>query len=231
VFSHSERQFLILSESVHDRLSLASDAVRKDTHLDSPRVGGIKLALQDWYVSLKNGAIAFFCRQRRSRLTPPTLTAPENDISRGERTMYLKLRSIAGVSLCFLGLVSPFVFAAEQPSTPLPTAQLVTVEGAEHTYQLIDKGGRVVTATVPSQSVADIKTRTPDRTVRAVVASIDMTSNQTKVVTDAGQTLVLAMAHETLAGLQVGDAFTLTASPQGGLTAVVSPRGEVAAHR
>jgi hypothetical protein len=145
--------------------------------------------------------------------------------------VYLKLRSISGVALCFLGLVSPLAFAATQPSTSLPTAQLVAVEGAAHTYRLIDKGGRVVTTTVPSQSVTDIKTNNSDRTVRAVVASIDMTTNRTKVTTDAGQTLVLAMAHETLAGLQVGDAFTLAVSPQGELTAVVSPRGEIAAQR
>jgi hypothetical protein len=89
----------------------------------------------------------------------------------------------------------------------------------------------MVTATVPAQSVADIQKRNPDGTIRAVVASIDMTTNRTKVVTDAGQTLVLAMAHETLAGLQIGDAFTLAVSPQGGLTAVVSPRGEIAVQR
>jgi hypothetical protein len=107
----------------------------------------------------------------------------------------------------------------------------VAVEGAAQTYQLIDRGGRIVTATVPAQSFTDIKTPNPDGTVRAVVASIDLTTNRTKVVTDAGQTLVLAMTHETLAGLQVGDAFTLTVSPQGELTAVVSPRGEIAAQR
>jgi hypothetical protein len=107
----------------------------------------------------------------------------------------------------------------------------VAVEGAAQTYQLIDRGGRIVTATVPAQSFTDIKTPNPDGTVRAVIASSDLTTNRTKVVTDAGQTLVLAMAHETLAGLQVGDAFTLTVSPQGELTAVLSPRGEIAVHR
>ena len=135
--------------------------------------------------------------------------------------MYAKLCSTLGMALCLLGLASPLVFAAEPPSTSLSRAELVAVEGASHTYQLIDRGGRMVTATVPAQSFADIQTRNPDGTVRAVVASIDMTTNRTKVVTDAGQTLVLAMAHETLAGLQVGDAFTLT----------VSPRGEIAAQR
>ena len=107
----------------------------------------------------------------------------------------------------------------------------MAVEGASQTYHLIDRGGRIVTATVPAQSFTDIKTPNPDNTVRAVVASIDLTTNRTKVVTDAGQTLVLAMAHQTLAGLQVGDAFTLAVSPQGELTAVVSPRGEIAAQR
>jgi hypothetical protein len=58
-----------------------------------------------------------------------------------------------------------------------------------------------------------------------------MTTNRTKVVTDAGQTLVLAMARETLADLQIGDAFTLAVSPQGGFTAVVSPRDEIAVQR
>jgi len=135
--------------------------------------------------------------------------------------MYAKLCSTLGVALCLLGLASPLVFAAEPPSTLLSRAELVAVEGASYTYQLIDRGGRMVTATVPAQSFADIQTRNPDGTVHAVVASIDMTTNRTKVVTDAGQTLVLAMAHETLAGLQVGDAFTLT----------VSPRGEIAAQR
>jgi hypothetical protein len=141
--------------------------------------------------------------------------------------MYTKLCNTLGVALCLLGLASPVVFAAEPPST----AQIVAVEGASQTYQLIDRGGRMVTTTVPSQSFADIQRRNPDGTIRAVVAAIDLTTNRTKVVTDAGQTLVLAMAHQTLAGLQVGDAFTLTVSPQGELTAVVSPRGESAAQR
>jgi hypothetical protein len=131
------------------------------------------------------------------------------------------------VALCLLGLASPPIFAAEPPAR----AQLVAVEGASQTYQLIDRGGKTVTATVPAQSFTDIKTPNPDNTVRAVVASVDLTTNRTKVVTDAGQTLILAMAHETLAGLQVGDAFTLAVSPQGELTAVVSPRGESAVHR
>jgi len=145
--------------------------------------------------------------------------------------MRTKLYRALSVALCLLGLAAPLVFAAEPPPTSPSRAQLVAVEGASQTYHLIDRGGRVVTATVPAQSFTDIKTPNPDGTVRTVVASIDLTTNQTKVVTDAGQTLVLAMAHQTLAGLQVGDAFTLTVSPQGELTAVLSSRGEIAAQR
>lgn len=145
--------------------------------------------------------------------------------------MYTKLCNTLGVALCLLGLASPLVFAAEPPSISPSRAQIVAVEGASHTYHLIDQGGRMVTATVPAQSVADIQKRNPDGTIRAVVASIDMTTNRTKVVTDAGQTLVLAMARETLADLQIGDAFTLAVSPQGGFTAVVSPRDEIAVQR
>jgi hypothetical protein len=40
-----------------------------------------------------------------------------------------------------------------------------------------------------------------------------MTANQVKAKTDAGQVLILAVPHESLAGLQLGDTFTL-AVPQ-----------------
>ena len=139
--------------------------------------------------------------------------------------MRLKLRSIIVVTLCLLGVVSPLVFAAEQPSKPPLTAQLIAVEGASHTYRLIDYDGRVITATVPSQSVTDIQARNPDGTVHATLAAIDLATNRAKVKTDAGQILVLAMAHEALAGLQLGDTFTFAVSPSGELTAVVSSRG------
>ena len=124
--------------------------------------------------------------------------------------MYRNLRSTLGVALCLLGLVSPLVFAAEQPSKPLPTAQLIAVEGASHTYHLIDYDNRVVTADVPAQSIADIRTSNPDGTVRATVVSIDLTTNRVKAQTDAGQVLVLAMAREALGSMKIGDTFTLT---------------------
>jgi len=125
--------------------------------------------------------------------------------------MYRNLRNTIGVALGLLGLAFTLVFAAEQPPKPLPTAQLVAVEGASHTYQLIDYDHRVIPATVPAQSVTDIQTRNPDGSVRVTVAAIDMTTNQMKASTDAGQVLVLAMPHEELGNMKIGDTFTLMA--------------------
>ena len=127
--------------------------------------------------------------------------------------MYRNLRSILGITLCLLALASPLIFAAEQPAKPLPAAKLVAVEGAAYTYQLIDYDGRVITTTVPAQSITDIQSSRPDGLMRVTLIAIDMSTNQVKTKTDAGQVLVLAMPHEALAGLQLGDTFTLT-TPQ-----------------
>jgi hypothetical protein len=131
-------------------------------------------------------------------------------MARGAKVMYRNLRSTLGVALFLLGLVSPLVFAAEQPSKPLPAAQLIAVEGASHTYHLIDYDKRVITANVPAQSITDIQTSNPDGTVRATVVSIDLTTNRVKAQTDAGQVLVLAIAREDLGSVKLGDTFTLT---------------------
>ena len=135
--------------------------------------------------------------------------------------MYRNLRSILGVTLCFLGLVSPLVFAADQASKPLPAAQLIAVEGAAHMYRLTDYDNRVVTTTVPAQSMTDIQTSKPDGTVRAAIVSIDSTTNRVRARTDVGQVLVLAMAPEALGSMQIGDTFTLAVSTR---TAVVEQR-------
>jgi hypothetical protein len=128
---------------------------------------------------------------------------------RGEKAMYRSLRSALGVALCLLGLVSPLVIAAEQPSKSLPTAQLIAVEGASHTYKSIDYDNRVITTSVPAQSITDIQTSSPDGTVRATVVSIDLTTNRVKAQTDAGQVLVLAIAREEIGSIKLGDTFTL----------------------
>jgi hypothetical protein len=117
------------------------------------------------------------------------------------------------MALGLLGLVSSLVFAAQPASKSLPAAQLIAVEGAAHTYHVTDCDGRVITTTVPAQSLADIQTTNPDGTVQATIVAIDMTANRVKAKTDAGQILILAVPHESLAGLQLGDTFAL-AVPQ-----------------
>jgi len=87
--------------------------------------------------------------------------------------------------------------------------QLVAVEGASHTYRLIDYDHRVIPAAVPAQSVADIQTRTPDGTLQATIASVDVTSSRLKATTDAGQVLILAMPRQELGSMKIGDTFTL----------------------
>ena len=123
--------------------------------------------------------------------------------------MYRNLQNVLGMALCLLVLGFPRVFAADQPSRLLPTAQLVAVEGASHTYHLIDYDKRVVTAAVPAQSLADVRTSNPDGTVRVTVSSLDATTGQMKVTTDAGQVLVLAMPREELGRMRIGDTFIL----------------------
>ena len=123
--------------------------------------------------------------------------------------MYHNLRRTFGVTLCLLGLASPLVFAAEPPSKPLPAAQLVAVEGASHTYRVMDYDHRVIKASVPAQSITDVQTRHADGTVQATVASIDMTTGRIQASTDAGQVLVLVIPHDDLGSMKIGDTFTL----------------------
>jgi hypothetical protein len=128
--------------------------------------------------------------------------------------MYRNLRRTFGVTLCLLGLASPLVCAAEPPSKPLPAAQLVAVEGASDTYRLMDYDHRVIKASVPAQSITDVKTRHSDSTVQATVASIDMTTGQIRASTDAGQVLVLAIPRDDLGSMKVGDTFALVVPQQ-----------------
>jgi len=122
--------------------------------------------------------------------------------------MRLTSWSILGMALGLVGLVFPYAMAAEQASRPLPSAQLMAVEGASNTYHLIDYDGRVVTAVVPSQSTTDIQ-HSSDNTVHATLASVDAATNRAKVVTREGQILVLTLAPQALQGLQIGDPVEL----------------------
>jgi len=118
--------------------------------------------------------------------------------------MHLTSWSILGMALGLVGSLFPDAMAAEQAAKPLPSAQLVAVEGASTTYHLIDYDGRVVTAVVPSQSTTDIQ-HSSNNTVHATLASVDSATHRVKVVTREGQTLVLTLAPQALQGLQIGD--------------------------
>jgi hypothetical protein len=98
--------------------------------------------------------------------------------------------------------------APPQPSAPVAT--IVSVEGASTTYHTRDWNGKRVTVRVPSQSVADIRDKDADGTVRATITSVDPASQRVRVRTSEGQTIVLAMAPEALAGLKAGDRFIFT---------------------
>jgi hypothetical protein len=130
-------------------------------------------------------------------------------IMKGGRTMGLTSRIILGVALCLLSLVPPLGRAAEQAVPRLPTVRLVAVEGTSTTYRLKDYAGKVVMAIVPAQSSADIQGLSADSTVRATLAAVDGAANRVKVVTQAGQVLILEMTPEALKGMQIGDTFDL----------------------
>ena len=122
---------------------------------------------------------------------------------------HLLMVGCLGVALVLTGARS--AATADQPSVTI-----VSIEGAITTYESIDRDGKVVTVQVPSKSAADIKGADAQGTVQATVTAIDTTTNQVKVQTPAGQTIVLAMPSAAIQSLQIGDPFTFTvpASPQ-----------------
>ena len=117
-------------------------------------------------------------------------------------------------ALRLLSSVALTVFLTCPVAAQGPRAKIVSVEGAATTYHLEDIHGARVTAEVPSQAIADITLSNPDqRTVEGKVVALDGQTNQVKVHTRAGQTLVLEMDPGSLKGLRLGDPFTL-AVPQ-----------------
>ena len=96
------------------------------------------------------------------------------------------------------------------PQASTPSATIVSVEGASTTYHTRDWNGKPVTVRVPSQSVADIRGKDTEGTVRATVTAVDPAAHRVKVRTVEGQTVVLAMAPGAVAGLKPGDRFIFT---------------------
>ena len=106
--------------------------------------------------------------------------------------------------------VALVIVGASSTAADQPSATLVAIEGATTTYHSIDRDGKVVTVQVPSQSAADIRGADAQGQVYATVTAIDTTTNQVKVQTPAGQTLVLAMPPAALRSVQIGDPFMFT---------------------
>src|SRR5438309_11929417 len=129
------------------------------------------------------------------------------------------LRRIAHhASLPLVGMVAFFCAitvagCADRAAPPLsdaPRATIESVEGASTTYHTRDWNGKTVTVRVPSQSAADIRGKDAEGTVRAIITAVDPASQRVKVRTSENQTIVLAMAPGSLAGLQRGDLFIFT---------------------
>ena len=99
---------------------------------------------------------------------------------------------------------------ATPPQASAPSATIVSVEGASTTYHTRDWNGKPVTVRVPSQSAADIRGKDAEGTVRAIITAVDPASHRVKVRTSENQTIVLAMAPGSLAGLKAGDLFIFT---------------------
>jgi hypothetical protein len=124
--------------------------------------------------------------------------------------MSSKLRTTLIVALgIWCGVVSLSLAASNTAGQP-PSAVIVSPQDSTTTYHVRDMGGRMVTVQVPSMASPDLKVSNPDEgTVRATVRAVDGDRNQVRVQTQAGQMLVLHLSPESVAGMQVGDEFTL----------------------
>ena len=109
-------------------------------------------------------------------------------------------------------LVAPSAFG--QPLR----ATVLNVEGAEQTWHVTDKDGKIVKVEVPSRSSIDIQTTKEERpgasgtsgqgagTVRATVVAVDTLTNHVKVQTQAGQVIALETSAKDR---QIGEQVTL----------------------
>jgi len=115
--------------------------------------------------------------------------------------------------LCALSLLGSVTLTVHMPrpaAAQASRAKIISVEGAATTYEVEGMHGHLVTVDVPSRSIADVQLSNPDQgTVEGKVIALDGQTNQVKVHTRAGQTVVLEMDPGSLRGLRLGDTFTL----------------------
>ena len=119
---------------------------------------------------------------------------------------------LLGIVCVVTMLVAPSAFG--QPLR----ATVLHVEGAEQTWHVTDKDGKIVKVEVPSRSIIDIQTSKEEQpgasgttgqaagTVRATVVAVDTLTNRVKVQTQAGQVIELDTAAKDR---QIGEQVTL----------------------
>jgi hypothetical protein len=119
---------------------------------------------------------------------------------------------LLGIVCVVTALVAPSAFG--QPLR----ATVLNVEGAEQTWHVTDKDGKIVKVEVPSRSIIDIQTSKEAQpgasgpagqgrgTVQATVVAVDTLTNRVKVQTQAGQVIELDTAAKDR---QIGEQVTL----------------------
>lgn len=127
--------------------------------------------------------------------------------------MYTTLRRMLTLSFAILVAGLPLHLAVGQEA-PLPmlSAEIVSIQGAARTYQVVGQGGKVVQFTVPSTSASDIRfsqTMGDSAMVDVTVQSINRRTNLVTVASDLGQTVVLRMGPMEVDKLKINDRFTL----------------------
>ena len=127
------------------------------------------------------------------------------------RRAYHASLPLLGLGVCLW--VTTLVGCANRAAPPPPSAPRATiesVEGASTTYQTRDWNGKLVTVRVPSPSAAAIRGTDAEGTVQATITAVDTATQRVRVRTTEGQTIVLSMAPEALAGLKPGDSIIFT---------------------
>ena len=119
---------------------------------------------------------------------------------------------LLGIVCVVTALVAPSAFG--QPLR----ATVLHVEGAEQTWHVTDKDGKIVKVEVPSRSIIDIQTTQEAQpgasgtsgqgagTVQATVVAVDTLTNHVKVQTQAGQVIELDTSAKDR---QLGEQVTL----------------------
>src|SRR5713101_6379882 len=160
----------------------------------TPGARGLKRQAGLWHASCPSHGVRGAGRRpwgsRRRSAQCARLTTPTMGFGRGEKTMHPKPRASFVVAVAVL-------LTVRSTSGQVPRATIVSPDGTTTTYHVRDMDGHIVTVEVPSLASPDVKVSDPAQgTVQATVTAIDGATNQVKVQTHEGQTLVLDLAPE-----------------------------------